>query len=95
MKLLTPKTSAPSLDHSIDLMRPILENGDEIICFSISESMSTCGNVMRLDARLFEFFEIVDGRAEIRFSDTFDFESDGVFSRIKDSVFAGAVILEF
>ncbi len=51
---MTPKTSAPSMDHSIDLMRPILENGDEIICFSISESMSTCGNVMRLAAEELE-----------------------------------------
>ena len=45
---MTPKTSAPSLDHAINLMQPLLEKGDEIICFSISESMSTSGNVMRL-----------------------------------------------
>ena len=51
---MTPKTSAPSLEHSIELMQPILEKGDEIICFSISESMSTCGNVMRLAAEELE-----------------------------------------
>lgn len=51
---MTPKTSAPSLDRTIELMRPILENGDEIICFSISESMSTSGNVMRLAAEELE-----------------------------------------
>lgn len=44
----TPKTSAPSLDKAIDLFRPYVENGQEIVCFSISEEMSTSGNVMRL-----------------------------------------------
>ena len=46
----TPKTSAPSLDKAIDLFRPYVETGQEIVCFSISEEMSTSGNVMCLDS---------------------------------------------
>ena len=32
----TPKTSAASMAEVIDLFQPHLDNGDEIICFSIS-----------------------------------------------------------
>lgn len=46
----TPKTSAPSLSETIELFRPYVEAGREIVCFSISNSMSTSGNVMRLAA---------------------------------------------
>ena len=46
----TPKTSAPSLTEAIELFRPYVEEGREIVCFSISGSMSTSGNVMRLAA---------------------------------------------
>lgn len=46
----TPKTSAPSMDRAMDLMRPYVEEGRKMICFSISEEMSTSGNVMRLAA---------------------------------------------
>lgn len=46
----TPKTSAPSLAETIELFRPYVEEGCEIVCFSISNSMSTSGNVMRLAA---------------------------------------------
>lgn len=45
-----PKTSAPSLAETIELFRPYVEEGREIVCFSISNSMSTSGNVMRLAA---------------------------------------------
>ncbi|MBQ9156906.1 MAG: DegV family protein [Eubacterium sp.] len=45
-----PKTSAPSIDSAIKVMKPYLDQGDELICFCISESMSTSGNVMRLTA---------------------------------------------
>lgn len=44
----TPKTSAASMAEAIDLFQPHLDNGDEIICFSISSSMSANHNVMRL-----------------------------------------------
>ena len=44
----TPKTSAPSLAEAMDVLKPFVEENREIICFSISDSMSTSGNVMRL-----------------------------------------------
>ena len=46
----TPKTSAPSLADAVALLRPYVGEGREVICFSISGSMSTSGNVMRLAA---------------------------------------------
>ncbi|MDO4294029.1 MAG: DegV family protein [Eubacteriales bacterium] len=46
----TPKTSAPSLADAIRLLRPCAEAGQEAVCFSISGSMSTSCNVMRLAA---------------------------------------------
>ncbi len=46
----TPKTSAPSLEAAVELLRPLVEAGDEVVCFSISDSMSISGNVMRLAA---------------------------------------------
>ena len=50
----TPKTSAPSLEKAIELFRPYVEEKREIVCFSISGSMSTSGNVMRLAAEELE-----------------------------------------
>ena len=46
----TPKTSAPALADAMELFAPYVKAGREIVCFSISESMSTSGNVMRLAA---------------------------------------------
>ena len=46
----TPKTSAPSLVEATELMKPYVEETREIVCFSISDEMSTSGNVMRLAA---------------------------------------------
>ena len=46
----TPKTSAPSIETAIRCMKPSLDQGNEIICFSISESMSTSGNIIRIAA---------------------------------------------
>ncbi len=46
----TPKTSAPALDKAMELMKPYVEAGREVVCFSISEEMSTSANVMRLAA---------------------------------------------
>lgn len=46
----TPKTSAPSLEDAKVLLQPYVAAGREVICFSISGSMSTSGNVMRLAA---------------------------------------------
>ena len=50
----TPKTSAPSLEDAKALLQPYVEAGREVICFSISGSMSTSGNVMRLAAEELE-----------------------------------------
>lgn len=47
---ITPKTSAPSLVEATELMKPYVEEKREIVCFSISDEMSTSGNVMRLAA---------------------------------------------
>lgn len=46
----TPKTSAPSLDAAVGLLTPYVRAGQEVVCFSISDEMSTSGNVMRLAA---------------------------------------------
>lgn len=46
----TPKTSAPALDRAMDLLKPYVEDGREVVCFSISEDMSSSANVMRLAA---------------------------------------------
>ena len=55
----TPKTSAPSLAEAIDLFRPYIEEKREIVCFSISGSMSTSGNVMRLAAEELEASDLI------------------------------------
>ena len=46
----TPKTSAPSLEKAMEMIKPYVEKNQEVICFSISDDMSTSGNVMRLAA---------------------------------------------
>ena len=46
----TPKTSAPSIETAINVMRPYIDEGREIICFSISSEMSTSINVIRMAA---------------------------------------------
>ena len=53
----TPKTSAVGLEDAMEAMRPIAENGDEMVIFCISESMSTTANVFRMAA---EELEITD-----------------------------------
>lgn len=50
----TPTTAAPSLGEALDMFRPYVEEGKELICFSISDSMSTSGNVMRMAAEELE-----------------------------------------
>lgn len=46
----TPKTSAVSLEDTVEIMKPLLDQGDEIVAFCISESMSTTGTVLRMAA---------------------------------------------
>ena len=50
----TPKTSASALTDAIELFKPYIDEGREIVCFSISSSMSTSGNVMRIAAEELE-----------------------------------------
>ena len=58
------KTSAPSLEDAKALLQPYVEAGREVICFSISGSMSTSGNVMRLAA------EELDAAAQVTIIDS-------------------------
>jgi len=46
----TPKTSAASIEDVLECFEPYVKAGDDIVCFSISEDMSTTANVMRLAA---------------------------------------------
>lgn len=46
----TPKTSAAGIDQMMEVYRPHVENGDEVVIFSISAEMSTTNNVMRMAA---------------------------------------------
>ena len=46
----TPKTSAAGIEQMMDVYRPHMEKGEEIIIFSISSEMSTTNNVMRMAA---------------------------------------------
>lgn len=50
----TPKTSAVAITDAIEIMRPALEAGDELIMFTISEKMSTTANVFRMAAQELE-----------------------------------------
>lgn len=55
----TPKTSAPSLVEAMECLKQYVDEGREVICFSISGSMSTSGNVMRLAAEELEAGNLV------------------------------------
>lgn len=44
----TPKTAALSIDDAMNAMKPVLEQGDEIVIFTISKQMSSTNNVFRL-----------------------------------------------
>ena len=48
----TPKTSAVAPSEAMDAIRPIVEAGNDVICISISDELSTTGNVMRLTAQM-------------------------------------------
>lgn len=50
----TPKTAAPTVAAAVKLFKPYLEQGCDIVCLSISQSMSASGNVMRLAAEELE-----------------------------------------
>lgn len=44
----TPKTAAPSIEDAVEHIGKLLADGNEVICFSISETMSSSLNIMRL-----------------------------------------------
>lgn len=46
----TPKTSAISLEDTIQIFRQYKKENDELICFSISSQMSSTCNIMRMAA---------------------------------------------
>ena len=46
----TPKTSAPGMEQAIALLRPLAGQGRAVLCFGISEEMSSSCQVMRLAA---------------------------------------------
>ena len=50
----TPKTSAVSIDDTIEMLKCVLEEDRDIVAFAISEDMSTTANVFRLAARELE-----------------------------------------
>ncbi len=61
----TPKTSAAAMDTVISVMKPLLDEQNELICFAISEEMSSTANVMRLAADELEATDrvhVVDSR---------------------------------
>ncbi len=45
---LTPKTAAIPYEKALEVLAPLMKNGDEILFFGISEQMSTTCNVVRL-----------------------------------------------
>ena len=55
----TPKTSAPSLEDTVQILEPYVRERREVICFSISDSMSSSGNVMRIAAAELEAEDLV------------------------------------
>lgn len=44
----TPTTSAPSVADAMEIMKPYVDAGQDIIFFTISEDMSTTANVIRM-----------------------------------------------
>lgn len=55
----TPKTSAPSIDRAVEVLRPYTEAGREVVCFSIAAGMSASGNIMRMAAEELDAEELV------------------------------------
>lgn len=44
----TPKTAAVSPEEVMEVIRPLIEDGSEVVCFSLSESMSSTYSVIRM-----------------------------------------------
>lgn len=58
----TPKTSAVTYEKSLSILKPMMDAGDEIIFFGISEKMSTTCNIIRLIAsdRAYDRLHVID-----------------------------------
>jgi DegV family protein with EDD domain len=54
----TPKTAAPEMGYIINILKPFVEAGDEIIFFGISEEMSVTCNSVRLAAEEMSYQKI-------------------------------------
>lgn len=50
----TPKTSAPSIEHAVEIFEKELKDATELVVFTISEDMSTTANVCRMAAEEIE-----------------------------------------
>jgi len=50
----TPKTAAVSVEQAEEMFAPYLKEDREIVCFAISESMSSSANAMRMAAQRLE-----------------------------------------
>ena len=55
----TPKTSAPALDMAMEMLEPFVKEKQPVICFSISEVLSTSANVMRMAVSELEAEDLV------------------------------------
>jgi len=53
-KKATPKTSAPSITTVEEIFQNCTADGSDVVCFSVSDKMSTTGNVMRMVAEELE-----------------------------------------
>lgn len=56
----TPKTSACSLDTAMEVMKPYVDQKQEMVCFAIASGMSTTMNVMRLAAEELDAEDLVN-----------------------------------
>ena len=60
----TPKTAAASFEKAQEILKPFMENGDDIIFIGISSDMSTTNNVIRLygEEEEYDRLFVVDSR---------------------------------
>ena len=60
----TPKTAAVTFDKTLELLKPHMDAGDDIIFFGISSGMSTTCNVVRLvcEGEDYERFFVIDSQ---------------------------------
>ena len=58
----TPKTAAVSYEKALEVLEPLMQNGDDILFFGISEQMSTTCNVVRLlgDDHHYDRLHVID-----------------------------------